>query len=146
MTDDFKEYIKALVCFCRDVTNQREYQVNLKWSEVDSPTDNDHDSCKMEIQVDSVYLYFTITVFPQSFLSWEQKDYAQLSEYVIHELSHLFIEPVAKLFMWDACPSQKQSYRDTIERQTERISKVIWYLLPKDWYLPEKLKELEYLK
>lgn len=146
MTDEFKEYIKALASMCRDVTGHREYQLQFKWSEIDSSTDSAHDSVKMEIRIDTVYLYCVITVYPQSFIAWEQNDHATLSEFIIHELCHLFIEPVAKLFMWDASSSQRDHYKDTIERQTERISKVIWYLLPKEWYLPEKLKELEYLK
>jgi hypothetical protein len=74
---------------------------------------------------------------------WENKDYKELVNSVLHETCHLFLEPVADIFMWDAAPSQKGMYRDTIERQTQRIANALYYSFKKDWwkeFLPNELR------
>ena len=78
-------------------------------------------------------------MYPALFESYQGKDYKQVGKDILHEICHLFVEPVAHLFMWDACVSQQAGYAEVIERQTQRIANAIFELLPEGWYQPELL-------
>lgn len=142
MTEEFKDYIRRLAQYCCDKTHHSEYRLSFGWMTENHKDDNEHSSVKMDIKIDSVYLNCTIRVYPQVFLHWEDKEYGMIADYVLHEVSHLFIDPVSKLFMWDVPSSQREFTQDTIERQTQRITNVLMGALPDGWYTPEHMKSL----
>lgn len=135
----YKQYIEKLIFKCLALTGHSEYTLRMDYSEVPDGSDTKTSSVKATVSMNTVYLNLVITVYPSSLKDWNNKNYRNIVEDIMHEVCHLFIEPVAELFMWDACKSQKKHYRNTIERQTERICKTIVGLCNDDWYLPEKL-------
>lgn len=136
---EFRKYITALASYCKVETFHGEYSSRLQFMESGHLDDNENSETKMDVFIDSVYLWYRVRVYPGCRKMYDQKDFKGLGAIVLHETCHLFIEPVAKLFMWDACASQRTHYEETIERQTERICNSIMYTLPKEWYMPDKL-------
>jgi len=137
--EEFKAYVRELAFKCRYVTNHDEYDLKIKWEPDNDPRDNSHSSTFASIKADSVYLWATISVYPALLEKYEEGDLRGIGESILHELCHLFIEPVDLLYRWDVSSSQRNYFNDTVERQTERICKAIHMRLPDDWFTPKAL-------
>ena len=139
----FREYITALGRVCRTETFHGEYSAKYEFMAEPSKDDNENSSVRMDVLIDHVYLWYKIRVYPDVFYLYQQGDFKSIAAAVMHETCHLFTEPIAKLFMWDASASQVEHYRDTIERQTERICNAVMYAMPKEWYMPDAIMKHE---
>lgn len=146
MTEEFKQYIDGLARCCKGETFHGEYQSKVKFSSEAAPEDDAQSSTRMSVHFDTVYLFVTITIYPQCEILWENKNYVELGDCMMHEFCHGFLEPVVHLFMWDVPSSQKKFVRDTIERQTQRICNSLIDLLPKTWANPETLMAKGFIK
>lgn len=137
-SDDFKQYLKALLIDCLSITGNGDYDLSTTWHEVPCPTDDPKDpTCtNADVKVDDVYLCLYVNIYPNIIYSWDRRDYTQLARQMLHECCHAYLAPVQRLYEWDMCPSQMRPWRDIIERQTQRITNSLWELLKDDWYLP----------
>lgn len=116
-----------------------EYSHIIKWESKACEGDDDSSVTYAAIRVNDIYLYFTVFIYPRMFAQWESGDLKMIAQDILHKLCHTLTEPMAKIALEDAKPSHNQHIRNTNERQTQRIANVMWSLLPKDWYLPDKL-------
>lgn len=139
----FREYVTALGGFCRKETFHGEYSARFQFMAEPHADDNETSGVRMDVFIDSVYLWYRVRIYPEVFDLYKDRDFKSIGVAMMHETCHLFLEPVAKLFMWDACASQEGHYRDTIERQTERICNTISYTLADGWYLPDNVFKAE---
>lgn len=135
MTDRFKRYVKRVAEFCRDETFHGEYKQHIRFESSDADTtESCHSRTKAAVNINCVYLYMTIMVYPQMFADFDSGNYKEVAEDILHEICHAFIAPVTDYFMWDVCQSQKSMVEDIVERQTSRVCNCISGLLPKDWW------------
>lgn len=139
MTEEFKRYIEALGDKCRKETFHGEYTMHYRFMAEPKPNEESDSITHMQVKPDPVYLTAIIEVYPEIVNRYKASDYDTIARDMLHETCHLYLEPVARLFMWDVPPSQKDFCRETIERQTQRICNTIFDLLPKDWYTPVAL-------
>lgn len=142
-TPEFKRYISDLGGYCRDETFHGEYRIDYEFKETVIEGDNPGTTTKMDINVNHVYLYAVIRVYPDCMEEYKAGNFKRIGRYMLHELCHIFTKPIEDLFWWDVAPSQEKLYTQTCERQVERISHVIDFLLPNDWYLPENILKTE---
>jgi hypothetical protein len=107
------------------------------------PCKGDEDTPELEtvasVDTSTTYLVFRVTVYPAALALWKEGRYERLSKLMLHEVCHVLTQPLYNWAKMDAAPSQTWVIRDVNEQTTERIAKTIMDLLPKDWYLPEKL-------
>jgi len=137
-----KEYIRGLVRYCRDITGHTEYEITLSFEEESSKNDGSSFwTPYAAINVNHVYLLADIEFYPLMAKDWNKKNHREMGQNVLHEICHLFLEPVTDLFMWDVPASQEKFARDTVERQTQRIRNAIMLNMPDQWYEPSKIKE-----
>lgn len=136
LEERFRTYAADVIRYCLGETFHNEYTFEVGISKTPKPGDAD---VAADIDMNSVYLWARVTLYPELFQNYKDKKFRRVGEALLHEVCHLFIDPVSRLFMWDACPSQKNGFHDTIERQTQRIANAIWDLLPNEWYLPENV-------
>lgn len=136
---EFEQYISALARVCKTETYHGEYGGRTTFAERAHSSDTEDCATHMSIHIDSTYLWYRVTVYPIVFEYYKGGNLKEIAGDMMHEHCHLFIDPIEKLFMWDASASQREHYMNTIERQTQRICNTILDLMPDGWYLPEKI-------
>ncbi len=139
MTADFKKYVKALAKACKEETYHAEYTLRFEWEAEPDSEDCDSAASYLQVQMNTTYLWAQIHVYPAFFRQYVRKDFEGCGRDMLHEICHLFIEPVSDLFVWDASPSQSERFSEVIERQTQRICHTVFDLMPKNWYTPTSL-------
>jgi len=135
--EDFKTHVIRILKDCLAITNHSEYALKIEWN-LNNECDNTEDQAlQASIFIDHVYLFVKVSVYPELLYAWKNKDYYHIADTLLHEVCHLFIEPVWKLFSWDICVSQKRQYTEVLERQTQRITNAILEISGDEWFLPE---------
>ena len=134
-----EEYAKMAGSYLRSAIFHGEYQMTIAHAETPK---EDGPSCAAEIRIDTVYLNFTITIYPTGKEAFEESHKA-FFRIMAHEICHLLTEP---LYLW-ACtnnlPSDKEHMEEVRERQTQRTCNALLSYLPKDIHLPDVLKKLQ---
>jgi hypothetical protein len=118
------------------VAGAGEYQLSFRWKDAPHPGDIPHSVTSLDCYVNQVYCYLTLNVYPDLYDKWQQGELGLVARDILHEVCHTLTEPMAVEMMADAAPSQKEPYRDIIERQTERIAKSIHYAAGEWWPKP----------
>lgn len=81
-----------------------------------------------DISIDPTYLSFNINVYPLTKELYDRKDYAAIAEILTHEMAHVLTEPLHLL------AKDKKHALEVCERQTQRITNVVFSLLPSKLY------------
>jgi len=134
-----QKYVNSLLGKCLEVTGHAEYAIKVKYMDEPDKHDSAESQLYASIHSDTVYLWASVRIYPPFVEQFERGEFSGCARDILHEVCHIFVEPVAKICMWDASPSQKPDYRDVIERQTERICKALFKSLPDGWYTPSAL-------
>lgn len=140
---EFREYVREILHQLKCETYHGEYTQTIIWHESPSSDSYDDDVLHASIKIDTVYLSYTVHIWPELSERWQMADYKTIGFDLLHEICHILVEPVVHLFMWDVHRSERQRVQETIERQVCRITNTISDLLPKDWYMPEVIRERE---
>jgi hypothetical protein len=137
---EFKTYISKLVRYANFHTYHGEYERTITWcAEPDADNDN---TTIADITTDDAYLNYVINIYPPLLDFWKRKEYSKCGRYMLHEICHLFIHPVARWAREDAAPSQLRAIQRDVERQTQRIANTIDPFFPKKWWEPKRLDAL----
>jgi len=131
--EQLKIFIKNLIKICRDEILHDEYNITIAYSKVPHSEDGRW-TTTFTVDINHIYLWAKVTVYPATLEDWNNKEYKKISGYILHEICHLFLHPVSHLFMWDASASQKEHFKEVIERQTQRICNSILRSWPEDWW------------
>jgi len=94
----------------------------------------------MDIHINQDYLDFNITVYPGVVESYKQKDYAQIVEAIVHELSHIITEPLYLMGIEGITNQQVKTLEMERERATERIARIIIRQVKYNNYTPDGLQ------
>jgi hypothetical protein len=139
---EFVTYLEGLVAYLTVLIKAEEYYYVLRCNsedhEDDSTLGGSHVSA--QIDVDSAYLHFVLNVYPDLYDTWKSGKHERVAFYILHEMCHILVDPLARFMRADAAPSQNREITDTVERQTQRIANAIMAALPRGWWKPERLK------
>lgn len=114
-------------------TNLKEYfylndwSLDLVWNETDEDTE-----AVASITPDARYLRATIRIFPRFFEFWDKGNIDLLKEAMVHEFTHILMEPIAELARKNASDATAFYYTQILEQQTQRTSLVIGRGIPKN--------------
>lgn len=131
MTEEFKRYVETVAHYCLNEIHHGEYELRFVYK---NETKKDDEGTLAEIDVNPTYLWAKMTIYRPSFEKYDKGDREGVARDVLHEVCHLFIEPIVALFWWDVSASQKEGYTDVIERQIQRTCNAVWGLLPVGWW------------
>lgn len=105
-----------------------DWEVNLIWDAVD----DEEGGTVASIFTDARYLRATIRIYPKFYEYWKKGDYDRLKEVLIHEFTHILLEPIAELARKAICDSNSFFYSQILEQQTQRTSLIIGRGVPKN--------------
>lgn len=138
-TKEFKDYVGNVVCYLRRKMYLGEYSMSSRYVDKHQDDSDNGGITYAMINVDDSYLTANLTVFGVMMEWYNDGDLHRVAHTLLHEMCHLLTEPLWYWARYDASPSQEPIIRRDNERQVQRIANVIGWLLPDDWYYPEKV-------
>lgn len=142
-TEAFKKYIQDMGFICRRTTFNGEYDIAYIFCDEEHEDESDSDTTTfMTININPVYLYATIRIYPICMDKFREKRYRVLGESLLHEHCHILLEPLIHEIRGLLSSNAVSALSDTAERQTQRICNSIDGGLPEDWYTPRNVKTL----
>lgn len=94
----------------------------------------------MDIHTDDKYMYATINVYPGFLATFDRQSREMSGLDVVHELVHIFTDPLYKFAINRACAPEDKFIEDIRERSTQMAALAIWRGLPTKFWLGEKKK------
>jgi len=130
----FRKFVGQCAAKARDmVFGAGEFRLVFKWMDEPHPDDEPHSICPMDCSVNSVYGYMEVRVYPESYQNWKDGDTESVATNILHEISHIVVNPLANIMLEDCKPSQEFMFRDIVETAVERIAKSI-HTANEDWW------------
>lgn len=137
ISDDCKEYLSVLCDAVYQHLNLQAWEMNIDFQK-ESSTCNDNWSAS--IVTDLTYLRFFINFYPSVQEIFEKADHNELISIVIHEMTHVFIEPLFALIRPYTAPNSQWLVEEKTENAVEGVTRIIQKGFPVDKYaigLPE---------
>lgn len=136
----FIKYCKSLIKELQVLLQLNEYKITVKPVEVDEVDRNG--SIEMaSVVIDTVYLNVTVYLRPALRDLWKANKYEEICIDLIHEMIHVFIEPVwVEGKRYAPGGADNQALTDTVERQTQRLALAVRGILPSDFHEPSRRK------
>ena len=134
---DFKNYILETCKKLRWEFFVNEYQMTVGYSE-EAKLDNEEVAAT--ISSDGRYLNFKITIYPTLFEYWKKKDLKTINEALTHEFCHLLTDPPYDFAVKGISDKEHDYLTDIRERQTQRITNIIFPLLKEPFKIKSKAK------
>jgi hypothetical protein len=78
----------------------------------------------------SAYIYFT----PNARAMWDEDRMIQLKECVVHEVTHILLEPMHKFAKQSASPQTESHLTDLLEQANQRIARIVIEHLPSKFF------------
>lgn len=129
----YQDYVRALCDKLRTEFFCGEYRMDIQY--FDEITNEG--KAVATIRTDTKYLNFTINVSDGVLRLWREREYSRIAEILLHEFAHLLTDPLYDIAIDAITNTNKQFLEDVRERQTQRITNVIFWRLPKSIYNPE---------
>lgn len=115
------------------VKNLKEYFYLNDWTiQVIWSGDDSDEYCVASIATDSRYLRASVKIHPEFHRRWERKDYETLKECIVHEFTHILLNPVMELANKSRSDATSDFYQEILEQQTQRTSLIIGRGIPKN--------------
>lgn len=114
---EFKKYVVAILLGMQSYLSLNEFTLDIEF------LDTDIDGCFADIKIDVVYLNASIRVYPVTKELYRDKKYFQVFSHLVHELCHLFTEPInLELSKYMLKGEDNTTLIDITERQTQRMT------------------------
>jgi hypothetical protein len=113
-----------------------EYRMDIDFMAEDD-SKNENEKTAASIPINARYLTFRVKIFPVLQEIWEE-DKDRFTEVLIHEFSHLLTEPIYEIAVNSISNKESEFLEDVRERQTQRISNIIYPLLKKKLIIKPK--------
>lgn len=122
-----KTWVQTSVANLKEYFFLNDWTVQIVWSGDDSD-----DQCVASIATDSRYLRASIKIHPEFHRMWKRKDYETLKECIVHEFTHILLNPVMELANKSRSDATSDFYQEILEQQTQRTSLIIGRGIPKN--------------
>ena len=104
-----------------------EYRMDINFVAEDD-NKKDEEKTAASIPINGRYLTFKVNIYPVLQEIWKE-DKSRMCEILIHEFSHLLTEPVYDIAINAVTNREAEYLEDIRERQTQRITNIIYPLL-----------------
>lgn len=139
---EFIKYCKSMLKELQHLLHLEEYKITVKPVEVDE-ADRNGMTEMASVTIDTVYLNVTLYLRPALRELWKNCKYEEICVDLIHEMVHVFIEPVwVEGKRYAPGGADNQALTDTVERQTQRLAQAIRSILPSDFHEPSRRKPI----
>jgi hypothetical protein len=129
------KFKKLLIKACQELRDEfycQEFELKVVFEdEVEGNED-----VAAHIRTDFRYLNLTVYIRPPILRMYEAKDYRAIGECLIHEFCHILTDPIYKIAVDAITNSSHQFLEEVRERQTQRITNLIFPHIPKSIYTP----------
>lgn len=109
--------------------NLQEWRIKLSFDQMDENPD-----CVAFTNIDDRYLTAYIAFTPKATLLWQEKDFEVLNECVVHEVTHICLEPLHKFAKQAATPQTEPHLTDILEQANQRLTRIVIGLLPSKFF------------
>jgi len=126
----FKDFVSKVCAEFRTTLFHGEYNMKIEYAAEDKRQEGEEGRMiAAEIDISSVYLDCTITIFPTLEGIFNDKDYRGVVEILCHELCHLLTEPMF-IFAYDRTRQgfEERTCKEIRERQTQRMTNIVMNL------------------
>lgn len=132
---EMKEFVHKKIQDLQQELCLGEYKIEVEYSNDKQAMHAGISGSAMAVTIDSTYLTALITIYqPAVETWWSAKGQFGVACQLLHELCHIFLDPVVNLFMWDVSASQRDHTRETIERQVCRLVRAFESSMSSDWW------------
>lgn len=139
--DDFRRHVELLLKYFRSAVWAEEYEMSVTFEDQAGDDGGADDATMAEIIVNDVYLFCKVRVTRFLLDRWRAGNHQFVAKCLCHELCHVLTQPLAALALSDVAPSQTQTVRDVVERQTERICRSLMHVFPAQFWTMEHLEK-----
>lgn len=122
-----KTWVQTSVNNLKNYFYLNDWTIDLIWDEDDSDP-----GCAAAIRTDSRYLKAGIYIYPTLRQLWEKEDYETVKECLVHEFTHILLNPVMELANKSRSDATSDFYQEILEQQTQRTSLIIGRGIPKN--------------
>lgn len=129
MATSYKTWVKHLVGKIATNLNLQEWRIEVYFDDAD-----DEENATAWTCVDSRYLVSHIHFTPVAEAMWKDGEYGILRECLVHEVMHIFLNPLHEFAKKSASPVTENQLTDTLEQTTQRLTRVVMAHLPKNFF------------
>lgn len=124
----FKEFVSKVLTEMRSILLHNEYAMTIDYATRNET--NERGTLLAEIKTNTVYLSFTVTIFPALESKFKKKEYYEVVAVLCHEMCHLLTEPQHEFLYKLTRPGLEEVIAQELrERQTQRICNVVMNLI-----------------
>lgn len=136
----YKKFIGEVCEKIRSEIFHNEYHLFFDFKTAEHPDDKGKSrvTCAT-IDIDIKYLDALITIYPELQVRFEKKEYNNVIQSLVHEMSHILTHPLFIEATRDSSPWMLERAEEVLERQTQRIANIIMASKPEKYWLPKQL-------
>jgi hypothetical protein len=131
MPKSYKRWVEDLVAKTAVEFNLLDWRIDVSF---DEPDPDDGDGCTAWTYVDSRYLTSYIHFTPYAKEMWEEGRIGTLAECVVHEVSHILLNPLHEFAKQAASPQTEPILTDILEQTTQRLTRIVIEHLPPKFF------------
>lgn len=129
----YKKWVTSLVENLSDHFNLHGWTVSVRFSD-----EENKDGTYAENEVNSKYMYSTLTFYKQSRKDFEEGKLDYLVTASLHEMIHVFLDPFQDWMHPHLSLTTTPLFMDTLEQQTQKLTMVLLKTLPKSIIPPTR--------
>lgn len=138
--NEFLQYCAQVVAYLRYMLFLTPHNVTISLSDKDTKTVSGG-TASASINCDTSYLNNNMIIHTDMLNEWENKRYSNIAAVLLHEVTHILLEPLSELSRNNVRPSEEEFVESILEQTTQRISRGFDSCLPAGWYQPEFLND-----
>jgi hypothetical protein len=128
----YRKHVERLCEYVRGLLYCEEYTYLIEFDDENTDTED----TAAEIDIDAVYLNYSLRFTDRCRRDFHSKKYRDLFETIVHEHCHLLTQPLYNWIVLVKNPNNAGAICGDWERQTQRVCNVIMALVPRSCYLP----------
>lgn len=133
--EPFKPWVRRVHKMLREKFFVKEYEYDIYW--MNEPETKDGFTVTASIDINVRYLKYDLKIYPIILKKFKEGDYGEVVSTMVHEMSHLYTEPLYE-FAINAATNHTKEILETIkEQQTQRISSCIYELIAEKLWKPK---------
>lgn len=136
----FEKYIFDICDALRAHFFMQEYTIFYEF-DYDTMAFGESEEIAAQIDVDNVYLRYKIITRGALFDMYTKKRHEDIIETLIHEHCHALTDPLYKMAVDCQTNNTLKYLEDANERQTQRITNIIFSNIPKKWINKQKIRD-----
>ena len=127
MAIGYKDFVRKTVRELTEYFNLSDWNGAIRW---ELPAEKDEQTVAACIEINDKYLYATLYIGPALKKYWDNHDWVNFIDLLVHEFSHILTEPLYDIAIDAVTNTSRKFLEEVRERQTQRITVLILKGLP----------------